>query len=99
MAEDVRSGDRVLNTTERMGLLMTLISPFVAGGVLWLQTHLRYTQLGDGYAEALQTAIAIYLPTLIARYHMRRIRKADEDVEVSQRILALQPQQEPTNAP
>ena len=95
MADDVRSGDRVLNTTQQVGALMALVSPFITGGVLWLQAHLRYTDLGAGYTEVVKTALAIYLPTLIARYHMRRIRQADADADVSQRILSLHVPEEP----
>ena len=94
-SDEVRSGDRVLNTAQQVGDLMALLSPFITGGVLWLQAHLRYTDLGAGYTDVVKTALAVYLPTLIARWHMRRIRKADEDAEVSQRIFSLHVPEEP----
>lgn len=74
-----RSGDQVLTTAERMGYVMAILAPWIAGGVKWLQAHLHYTELGgDAYVDVLKSALAVWLPLLVARWHMSRIRKADD---------------------
>ena len=77
--EAPRSGDQVLTTAERMGYLMAILAPWIAGGVKWAQAHLKYTDLGgESYVDVLKTALAVWLPLLVARWHMRRIRKSDD---------------------
>ena len=81
-----RSGDKVLTTTERMGMVMAILAPWIAGGVKWLQAHLHYTELGgDAYVDVLKSALAVWLPLLVARWHMRWIRKSDESQLVEPR--------------
>lgn len=70
-----RSGDVVLATAERLAPLMALLAPFLAGLVAWLNAHLQYTHLDANYVEVLKGAVAAYLPVLVARWHMRQVRR------------------------
>lgn len=101
----LRSGDRVLSTIQNTGLLMALAAPWIAGGVMYLQDHLRYVNLGgEAYVDTVKSVLAVYVPLIIARVHMARIRRVDEKQEeddrvqgiLSRNLLALQKEKSPT---
>jgi hypothetical protein len=68
-------------------MLMAILAPWIAGGVKWAQAHLRYTDLGgEAYVDTLKSALAVWIPLLIARWHMRRIRSNDAEQAIMDRI-------------
>ena len=86
----IRSGDQVLSTAGRMGMVMALLAPFIAGGVRWMQAHLQYTDLGgEAYVDTVKAALAVYLPLAVARVHMIWIRRAASRQAEDDRLQAL----------
>ena len=72
-----RSGDQILNTLGKVGLLVSLLSPFIAAALKWIETHTSVV-FNPGYQTQLETAIGIGIPFAIGTWHMRMIRKRDE---------------------
>ena len=71
-----RSGDQVLNTMSRVGLVATLLSPFIAAGLTWIDTHTIIT-FNEGYQSQLETAVGLGVMYAVAALHMRSIRRHD----------------------
>ena len=71
-----RSGDQVLNTMSRVGLIVTLLSPFIAAGLTWFEAH-TIIKFGEGYQSQLETAAGLGVMYAVAALHMRAIRRHD----------------------
>ena len=82
-----RSGDRVLNTMSQVGLVVTLLSPFIAAMLTWIEKNTSIV-LGQNYQSQLETAVGLGIMYGVAKLHMRNIRK-DPEVEAPAAPIVL----------
>ena len=74
-----RSGDQLLNTFGKVGLLVSLLSPFLQAALTWIKTH-TIVVFTDGYQQQLETAIGFAAIWVVATLQMRAIKKRDANM-------------------
>lgn len=70
-----RSGDRIINTLVVASAIVTLLSPFIAAAVKWLDASFYYLEFGPDYTKVVEGALETLLVAGAAKLHMMRIQK------------------------
>jgi hypothetical protein len=70
-----RSGDRVINTVVVASALVTLLSPFIAAAVKWMDASFYYLEFGPDYTKVVEGTLEMLLVAGAAKFHMMRIQR------------------------
>ena len=70
-----RSGDRVINTVVLASAVVTLLSPFIAALVKWLDASFYYLEFSPDYTKVAEGTVETLIVGGLAKLHMLRIEK------------------------
>lgn len=68
-----RSGDRIINTLVVASAIVTLLSPFIAAAVKWMDASFYYLEFGPDYTKVVEGTLETLLIAGAAKFHMMRI--------------------------